>query len=240
MIKYKTYIKATFFILILVGLFGFVNYRNATRKITDIQVEFEKGDNLFITYETVNKLLTQTLAQSENQTKESIILKVLEKTVSENDMIELAEVYLTVDGTLKTKVLQRKPIARVYVNNKAYYLDSSGNKMPLSKEYSARVPIVTGVKSDKDLKLVYKMCNTVLNDEFMNKQIIGINVINNELELKTRMGNQLILFGDLSKSNSKVSKLKAFYQKVIKNNTLKSYHKIDLRFNKQVVCTKVQ
>lgn len=223
----------------MVGLFGFVNYRNLERKINDIQVEFEEENNLFITSETVNKLLTQNLEQTENQTKENLFLKVIEKSLSENVMIENAEVYVTIEGVLKAKVLQRSPIARILVNNNAYYLDTNGKKMPLSSEYSARVPIVTGVKSDKDLKLVYKMCNTVLKDEFMKKQIIGINVVNNELRLRTRIGSQVILFGDLSRSNSKVRKLKAFYQKVIKESTLKKYSRIDLRFRNQVVCQKI-
>lgn len=223
----------------MVGLFGFVNYRNLERKINDIQIEFEEEDNLFITSETVNKLLTQNLEQTENQTKENLFLKVIEKSLLENVMIENVEVYVTIEGVLKAKVLQRSPIARILVNNNAYYLDRSGKKMPLSSEYSARVPIVTGVKSDKDLKLIYKMCNTVLKDEFMKKQIIGINVVNNELRLRTRIGSQVILFGDLSRSNSKVRKLKAFYQKVIKESTLKKYSRIDLRFKNQVVCQKI-
>jgi cell division protein FtsQ len=72
----------------------------------------------------------------------------------------------------------------------------------------------------------------------MEKQIIGIQVKKNELELKTRLGNQVILFGNLSKSELKIKKLKAFYQKVIADKTLKNYSKINLKFKDQVVCTK--
>jgi len=238
MIKYKIYIKALFFILLIAGLLGFTNYRNSARKIKDIQVEFEQGDNLFITHEMVNKLLIQNSGNLKNQPKESIILRVLEEGIEANEMIEKAEVYLTVDGVLKTRALQRKPIARIQVNSGAYYLDDKGLKMPLSKNYSARVPIVTGVKSDNDLKLVYKFCNTVLNDGFMQKQIVGFKIENNTFELKTRMGNQMILFGNLYQTESKIKNLKAFYQKVIADKTLKDYSKINLKYKGQVVCTK--
>ena len=240
MIKYKIYIKAIFFILLIAGLFGFANYRNSARKITDIQVEFEQGDNLFLSSQMVNKLLTQSLGNLKNKTKENILLKVLEQGVEENKMVEKAEVYLTVDGVLKTKVLQRKPIARVQVNGNSYYLDRQGKKMPLSKNYSARVPIVTGVKSDADLNLVYQFINKVLDDEFMKKQIISIRINSkSEFVLKTRMGNQVIEFGKLEKIAIKIKKLKAFYQKVVKDKSLSKYSKINLEYSKQVVCTKI-
>ncbi|MCF6351058.1 MAG: cell division protein FtsQ [Flavobacteriaceae bacterium] len=238
MIKYKTHIKTLFFTLLITSLFVFVNHRNSVRKIKDIQIEFEQGDNLFITSEMVNKLLTQSTNNLKNKAKESINLKDLEQNILTSKMIENVEVYLTVDAVLKTRVLQRKPIARVQANNGSYYLDSKGKKMPLSINHSARVPIVTGVKSANDLKLVFKMCNTVLKEAFMHKQIIGLKISNNEFELKTRMGNQVILFGDLTKTNFKIKKLKAFYQKVIADKTLKNYKKINLKYNDQVVCTK--
>lgn len=238
MIRYKIYIKAILFIVLIAGLFGFANYRNSARKIADIQVEFEEGDNLFITSQMVNKLLTQSSVKLKNKPKESIILRDLEYDISKNKMIENAEVYTTVGGVLKIKVIQRKPITRIRVNNKAYYLDRQGKKMPLSDNYSARVPITTGVLSDTDLNQVYKFCNQVLNDDFMQKLVVGIHISKNEFELKTRMGNQVILFGDLNKVNSKIKKLKVFYQKAIKDNSFKKYSKINLKYNNQVVCTK--
>lgn len=238
MIKYKIYIKAIFFILSIVGLLGFANHRNGVRKIKEIQVEFEQGDNLYITSEAVNKMLIQSSGNIKNQSKENLFLRVLEQRVEENEMIENAEVYLTIDGVLKTRVLQRKPIVRIAVNAKSYYLDRQGKKMPLSKNYSARVPIVNGVTSTEDLELVYQFVKKVLKNEFMKKQIIGISINSRqEFTLKTRMGNQLIEFGKLERVKIKIKKLEAFYQKVIKDKTLKKYSKINLEYNKQVVCT---
>ena len=154
-------------------------------------------------------------------------------------MIENAEVYVTVDGVLKASVLQKKPIARVVVNNGSYYLDRQGKKMRLSKNYSARVPIVTGVFGDDNLKKVYQFIQKVLKDGFMKKQIIGIIYKpNDQFDLKTRMGNQLIEFGKLENIDAKIVKLKAFYQKMEKDNTVDKYRKINLEYSKQIVCTK--
>jgi len=237
--KYKVYIKAVLFILMVIGLFGFANNRNNSRKIKDVQTTFINGDNLFISSETVDKLLTQISGNIKNKSKENIALAVIENGIEKNEMIENAEVYLTVDGILKTKVLQRKPIARILVNGSSYYLDDKGKKMPLSKNYSARVPIVTGVQSDVELKQIHQFIKEVLSDEFMEKQIIGIRINSDkEFVLKTRMGNQIIEFGKLEEVSVKIKKLEAFYQKVVKDNSLKKYSKISLKYSKQVVCKK--
>jgi cell division protein FtsQ len=239
MIRYKTYIKSLLFILLIVGLYGFANHRNAIRKIVAIEVEFEKGDNLFITRNEVDKLLIQSLGNVKNKTKESLFLKVLEQNIEQNDMVENAEVYVTIDGVLKTKVLQRKPVARIVVNGSSYYLDSKGKKMTLSKNYSARVPIVRGVLGDDDLENVYQFIQKVLKDDFMSKQIIGIQVKpKGSFDLKTRMGNQIIEFGKLENIEAKIKKLKAFYQKMEKDNSIDKYRKINIEFSKQIVCTK--
>ncbi len=239
MIKYKVYIKGFLFLVVLVGLFGFANYRNSLRKISKIEIEFEGNDNVFITRNEVNKLLIQSVGNVKNKSKESLFLKVLEKRVKEHPMIENAEVYLTVDGVLNTKVLQKKPIARILVNGTSYYLDEHGKKMQLSKNYSARVPIVTGVLGKDDLEEVFHFIKEVLKDDFMKKQVIGIHIKSNaNFDLKTRMGNQLLQFGKMENVANKIAKLKAFYQKMEKDNSIDKYRTINLEYRKQVVCTK--
>ena len=67
----------------------------------------------------------------------------MEERLLKNQMIQRAEVYITVDGILGAKIKQRTPIARV-IDKLDYYLDTEGEKMPLSSVYTARVPIITG------------------------------------------------------------------------------------------------
>jgi len=239
MIKYKVYIKAFLFALILIGLFGFANYKNETRKIIASEIVFENGEGVFITKNEVNGLLVDILGNIKNVKKKKIALRILEKQIEKNDMVKKAEVYVTVDGVLKTKVFEKKPIARVLVNKAAYYIDSNGNKMNLSRNHSARVPVVTGVMGNDDVKIVYQFVNAVLKDSFMKQQIIGINLRKHVFfDLKTRMGNQLIEFGKLENVDKKIKKLKAFYQKMNKDKSIDKYRKINVEYSKQVVCTK--
>jgi len=237
--KLLGYIKGLLLIAFIVFLYGFSSSRNRVKKIDRIDIQFENGDNLFITYEMVNKLLIQNYDGLKSQPKENILLNKLEDVLLSNEMIENAEVFISVDGELGAVIKQRTPIVRVRQNEEAYYIDSKGGKMPLSNNYSARVPIVEGIYNDEISEEIYTLATYINEDAFLKKQIVGIEQTpKKEFILKTRIGNQSIEFGDLRKMDQKFNKLKAFYQKKINDNTLDMYKKINLIYDHQVVCTK--
>ncbi|MDH5414229.1 MAG: cell division protein FtsQ/DivIB [Flavobacteriaceae bacterium] len=238
--RYIGYIKGLFLIVLIVFLFGFSSKRNKVKKIEDIKIMFENGDNLFITYEMVNKLLIQNYKELQSQPKENIFLNKLEKTLLSNEMIENAEVFLSIDGQLGAIITQKTPIARVNQDEQSYYIDSKGKKMPLSSNYSARVPIVEGIINGRVSNDTYTLAKMIYEDNFLKKQIVGIEQIeNNEFILKTRIGDQIVELGDLTNIDLKMKKLKAFYQKTMEDKTLDKYKKINLVYNDQVVCTKI-
>jgi len=237
--KYKTYISGFLLLVLVIFLFGFSSYRNKAKKIKNLQVHFENGDNLFITYETVNKLLIQNYDGLKNKPKENIFLKELEQILLSNEMIENAEVFLEVNGELNAMVKQKTPIARVNQGGQSYYIDSKGGKMPLSSNFSARVPIVKGVSTDEISNELFQLVTFIYNDDFLKKLIVGIEQTpKKEFVLQTRMGNQTIETGSIVQLDDKVKKLKAFYKKAIKDKTLDMYKKINLMYSNQVVSTK--
>lgn len=237
-LRYKIYIKGFIFILILIGLFSFTYNRNLKRKIQNIAINFEQGDNLFVTRKIVNKLLTQNLKSPKSVTKDKLNLKVLENGILKNEMIENVDVYVDVDGDLSVLIKQRNPILRLKTLDGNYYLDDKGKKMPLSANFSARVPLVNSVNDSKESALLYRFYTKVMTDEFMKKQIVSITLNGEEFFLKSRVGNHQIAFGKMENVQNKIKKLKIFYQKVLADNTYDKYKKINLKYHKQVVCTK--
>jgi cell division protein FtsQ len=240
--KYIIHIKFILLIALVVFLYGFASHRNAIKKKNSINVVFENGENLFISYETVNKLLIQNLETYKNQSKENINLNNLELFVQSNEMIENAEIFLTLSGELGAIIKQRTPVLRVANNFGSYYYDKLGLKMPLSDNYSARVPITTSDLNKNNCTDIICLANKIFNDEFLRMQIIGIDQITgektNQFELKTRIGNQRIIFGDLKRMDEKIVKLKVFYQKVMLDSIINDYKTINLKFSDQVVCEK--
>ena len=137
------YIKMIVLLGLVVFLFAFASVRNETRKVSGIDIRFVGENNLFITHETVSKLLIQNHQSVKNLPKETLDLNQLENALNSNPMIKSAEVYVTVNGAVKAEIEQKTPIARVSTTE-SYYIDDEGFYMPLSTNYSARVPIVTG------------------------------------------------------------------------------------------------
>jgi len=240
--KYSTHIKTFILLFLVVFLYGFASKRNAIKKVEEINVVFENGENLYISYEMVNKLLIHNLDSAKNQSKENLNLNILEKFVQSNEMIENAEIFLSLRGELGAIITQRTPVLRVANNMGSYYFDKQGKKMPLSDNYSARVPVTSSEIIEKNCNDIVCLANKIKNDSFLHKQIIGINQIgkvdSNQFELKTRLGDQTILFGDLKRMDEKIKKLKVFYQKAISDGTLNTYKTINLKFKNQVVCAK--
>lgn len=204
----------------------------------NITVNFSGEDNLFITEAMVNKLLIQNQQDVKNVTKEILDLNELEIALKSNPMIKTAQVHLTVNGEVRANVIQRKPIARVSTNV-SYYIDDDGKYMPLSSNYTARVPLVTGFVNKNSLSNVFKIASKIYNDQFLKTHVVEIHQNQDKtIVLKTRVLNFEILIGSLDRLDKKINNFKAFYQKAKKDKSLNKYSKVNLQFENQVVCTK--
>lgn len=220
-------------------LYAFSEVRNADRKIQKIHIAFEEGENFYLTENTVNKLLIQKYGTLVNTPKDGVVLNTIESVLQTCDMVKNAQVYLTVDGDLYTKITQRQPIGRVAAAH-PFYLDDEGMKMPLSPSHSARVPIITGEITGKTLEDAYVILNFINQDPFLSKNVIGIHIEGeSNYHLKFRMEHFLVRLGDVSDLDEKFKNFKAFYAQATQDNTLMSYQVVSLEFDNQVVCTKI-
>ena len=220
------------------GLFAFSNYRNNNRKVTEPSIKFIGENKLFITEATVSKLLIQNQQPVTEQPKEIIDLNELEIALNSNPMIKEAEVFMSVNGKLSAEIEQKRPIARVNTNA-SYYIDDEGSFMPLSSNYSARVPLVAGNVKKNKLETVFQFAKAVDEDEFLKKHIIEIRQNDDKtIDFKIRKSDFIVHLGTLKKLEKKINNFKAFYQKAIKDEILDSYKIVNLKFDKQVICTK--
>jgi cell division protein FtsQ len=239
--KYFTWtnIRLVLMIIAIIGFFSFTSQRNGMRKIRKTEVVFVGQNTLFMKPETVNKLLIEKNKDLKTINKVDLDLKKLEMSINKQKMIQKANVFVSVDGVLKAVVKQKTPVGRVFDEAGSFYIDYEGNKMPLSDNYTARVPLLSGeitvVKKEK-LSEVLRMIN---EDEFLKKNIIGVQVLTNgSLIMANRKYDFQIDFGRAINIGKKFKNYKAFFQKAVSDSTLKKYKKINLKFTKQVVCIK--
>jgi cell division protein FtsQ len=225
--------------VLVIFLFSFTSKRNSKRKLTKSEVVFVGENALFLKNETVNKLLIENNSNAKTIRKDKLDLNRLEQVLNAQEMIEKADVYVSIDGVLKAVVKQKTPIVRVFDGKGSFYIDSEGYTMPLSGNFTARVPLVSGEINKKNNKDLFKLFKIIYDDAFLRKNIIGIQIMpNGSLLMLNRNYNYQIDFGSLINVERKFQNYKAFFQKVSLDSSLYKYKKIDLRFTEQVVCTK--
>jgi cell division protein FtsQ len=234
-----TNIRLTLLFAVIIFLYSFASVRNKNRNLTASSVVFVEEKAIFITQETVNNLLIENKNDVKTIRKLTINLNKLEKSINKNPMIEKSEVYVSIDGVLKTVVKQKTPIARVFDNEGSFYFDYQGNKMPLSDNFTARVPIVSGEINKENKDEFQKLLKFVYDDEFLKKNIIGIQIYaNRSLRMLNRDYGFVIDFGKTTNYESKFNNYKAFFQKADADKSLKKYKNINLIYSHQVVATK--
>lgn len=225
---------------LMIFLFSFSKKRNENRKVYKLDVEFTDETSPFLDYNTVNKLLIQSPEGLSELSKEALDLRSMEHRLQENPMVRVAEVFVSVDGSLGARVELRKPIGRIAAGGTGadYYLDADGKKMPLSTIYSARVPIITGISKTNFSELTPLLLK-IRDDDFMNSSVVGLNQnAKGEVELVLRKNELKVFFGKPVDIEKKFQNFKAFYKKTKQDSTLYGYEKVNLKFESQVIATK--
>lgn len=232
-------VKLLLMFALVIFLFSFTSKRNEERKLKKTLVEFVDENSPFITEESVNKLLIENNSSVKNIQKDKVDLNNLEKNLNNHNMIQKCEVFVTVDGVLKAVVKQKTPVARVFDVNGSFYVDYEGHKMPLSDNFTARVPIVSGTINKKNSEELTTVFRYIYEDEFLQKNIIGVEVLpDGNLKMMNRNFNYVIDFGKTINVDKKFKNYKAFFQKAVQDSLINNYKTVNLKFTQQVVCTK--
>ena len=135
--KFKNLLKYLVFLLLTASLgflYSFSSGRNLQKKVKDVKIEFSGENTNFLTISMVDKLLIQNTKTVRNLRKSVIDLYGLEDQVNKHPYVAESSVFLDINGTIKTIVKQRAPIARVLHEDTSYYIDKQGVKIPLSPD----------------------------------------------------------------------------------------------------------
>lgn len=197
-------------------------------------------DQFIDTDDIVKKIKDQGLNPT-NKLLADVNTLEIEEFILKNQHIKKAKVFTTNENKIRIVLEERKPILRVMPNNgDGYYIDSEAEIMPLSKRYTAYLPIATGdIKEAFAKEELYKFALFLHKNEFWNAQVEQIIVkSNNDVEFIPRVGDQTIILGSLDDVEQKLNKLMTFYKDGLNRIGWNQYSKINLKYNKQVVCTK--
>lgn len=224
----------------MIFLFVFAEIKNENRKVYTEIIEFIDKDLHFLNKEIVNKLLIQKNLIGSLIPKDAVDLKGIEQGIDKNPMVYKSEVYLTLDGSLKIVIRQKRPLVRVFDESFSYYIDSEGGKMPLSISYTIKVPIVTGELSGVTDQSYLDLFNMLHTDVFLKNDVVGVHIQDNGgVVLTGRTFDFKIYIGTPVNLGLKFKNYKAFVQKAVEDQTIDQYRLINLMYNNQVVCAKL-
>ena len=220
-------------LILIGGLFYSANSINSKRSVNNIIIEFESSNKLFITKDSILKLIPTDYSD-----KNSIDINDIELTIDSNGFIKKSEAYVSIDGDFIIELKQRNPIGRIISGTSTFYIDDESKIMATSKLHSSTVPVIFNLADSLNYDRIYKVCDLVYNDKFLKKNVTQINFLKNDnIILNFRKYDFDLIIGEYKNIGKKIKNFKAFYNRSVKNETLKKYSKINLQFENQVVCS---
>lgn len=249
----------------MVGLFGFVSDNRGKDRLNGISVRVGTPEGVhFMNEKRARSIVEKNFGPLEKRPIPDLPLEKMEHTLSKKPAVGKANVFVSIEGTLRIELEQREPVLRLIDREgKGGYLDKSGELMPLSSRYTAHVPVLTGdfhlswwkrpgnptrpdsasdklSSSEKSVvNGVQKLGKILKKSPFWQAQVQQVTLgPTGKATLIPRLGDQRILFGALRDQKKKFRKLMAFYQNSLGNTDWKQYDTLDLRFEDQIVCKK--
>lgn len=252
-------LKWGFLIAYLLVIMSFVNREKTKLKCTDTKI-LVNGPHHFINDKTVENLLISNNIKIDSCLIDNINFDLIEEIIETNPAVKSAEVYSNFLGEVFIDIIQRNPIMRIITsNNKHFYVDEYCKLMPVSNTYSANVPVISGHIDpyfvnyfDSTENAVQKIKNytftpselfnfvTYLNkSELWKYQIEQIYITEDkEIELVPRIGNHIVIMGDLTNYEYKLNKLISIYKNGFSLTNWNIYSSINLKYSNQVICKK--
>ena len=229
-------LKLLIMLFLITFLMAFSIVRNGDREIDFSNINYLDSKFKFISVESVDKMLKQSDSISLKLVKRDLNLKVIEKLINKNSFISSADVSLELNGELGVRIVEKKPVFRVLDDD--YYIDLSGSIMPLSENYSERIPLILSEVDSTELKSLGLLGNYFKNDTFLSNHITGLEIIDNEFLFHVNSFKYLIKMKDLSDFKSRFNNYKVFYKTVINDSVLVKLKSINLNFKNQVIVQK--
>ncbi len=241
--KYIKYLRRATILMVFLLLLVFSVYYNSNGEIRGVEVSITDPDVHFIDQQSVLDYLQTKGMLRDDQVQKSQI-KNVEQILKTSFYIDSAEAYVTKGQHLRIVVKQMQPLARVFLSNniKSFYLKSNNQLIPVSPDYTARVPVVTGfqyVVKDSSYRADFvEMMRYITADSFWSACIPLMDIDRKgDISLYPIIGDHTVLLGKPRDFIHKLTNLNQFYKQVLNKQGFDLYRNIDIRFRQQVVAS---
>lgn len=194
----------------------------------------------FINENEIRELLVSKKLFPEGKPLDDVDLTELENVLTASPYIDEALCFKTAEGRISIRIAPRVPVLHVLNSDgEDYYIDSRGGTMPRG-HHTTDLLVMTGNVPRKTSGPRYAAMGTLLDrDSFWSQEIQEIHVnADGEIELTPRVGDFIILLGDTSAIEDKLSRMRRFYSEGLDKAGWNRYKIINLKFNGQVIGVK--
>lgn len=243
-LKLTGYILLTAFIVVTLA---FSTRESRHVSCRNIEIEFNENEIIKTSREEVARLIDAADNELVGKELRAINAELIEKEIEKHQAILNAEVFKVVakdstsfKGILGVRVKHREPVLRIMSSSGTYYLDKTGEQIPISSSYTANVLVASGYFSEDFAKEQLLPFALYLEENpFWKAQIEQVHVEQNGNVVFTPLvGDHLIELGTLEDFQGKLRNMRAFYEQVLVRNNWDKYHKISVKYKNQVIAKK--
>ena len=240
----------------LLGLFSliaFTEIRHGQKRVESVVVRLNQVDgHQFLTKRDVSGYLTNEGADPViGKAYSEMDLRRLEARLRQHGLVQNCQVSRDLSGKLLVAIEQPRPVARLVPSSgdgvrpvMGQYVSEQGRYFPISMNYSARVPILTGryfsvnrsLASARNQPLL-TLLKQIRDDPFWRAQIAELSVDERgNVTMWPQLGNHQIEFGPPVDLEAKFKKLKLFYTDVLPAQGWDRYSRVSVQYRNQIVC----
>jgi cell division protein FtsQ len=248
--KIKSSAKIIFSATVIFALIGFVERQQLDKTCNKVIVDIENQyDNFFLNERDILDLVTGKGSNPMiGKTYDQLDLKGIERLALTNPYVENAEAYKDMAGNLVIYVEQKKPIARLILNNgTSAYITEKGSIMPVSSRYAARVALISGELVPKIIEHggmekpgfmeILDLLHFIKNNEFWQAQVTELEIDRNKnIVMYPQVTRQRIEFGKAENLEEKFGKLMIFYEKILPHKGWNHYTRVNVNYKDQIIC----
>jgi len=218
-----------------------------------INIKGDKEGQAMITEDDLRVILDRDFNDlMVGQKLSEVDLAKVEQRLSQEAYLSRVNVFMDAKNRLTVEAVPRIAHMRVlHQDGRSYFIDNDGFMFPVSRHFTPRVHVVTGLvpvytkplfeqEEHSLLKDLHELVSFIKEDEFLDALFEEIHVtLNKEIELIPKVGKHRIMYGTHSgvEMADRFENLKIFYQEGLPYEGWNKYSSINIEFKDQVVCS---
>ena len=224
----------------LVFVLFFLDIMPTETKCRGVEIVISDNGLQALSVESIEKQLKLKGLDPKGKSMDEIVSEDIEKMLLESSIVKDCQCYKTHKNLVGIHISCKQPIIHVFDQSGGeYYLDNNA-AIIRSVQNAIYLPVASGdIKSDETRKSLVQIALFLQDNRFWREQIEQIHVTpKQEIILVPRIGNHLVELGRADNLENKLAKLREFYIEGLNKVGWNKYDRINIEFDKQVICTK--